>query len=293
MQLGEALQQAIRRMTEERVPSPRLNAETLLMFTLEVDRAYLYAHPERDLTSDEAARYDAALAERARGVPAQYITGHQEFWGLDFIVTPEVLIPRPETEHLVETALELVGATRGDAGRGRPALHVPLLRIADVGTGSGCIALALAHELPHAQITALDNSPAALEVARANAVRLQLAERVRYVEGDVLAAVAGEQFDVVVSNPPYVPEGEAETVESQVRRFEPHRAVFAGDDGLLVYRELVPQAARALAADGWLVVEIGQSVESGVRELLRDWRDVRVVPDLQQIPRVIAARRPA
>jgi release factor glutamine methyltransferase len=294
MQLGAALQAAVRRFMDERVPSPRLNAEMLLMFTLGVERSYLYGHPERELTSDESARYGAALAERARGVPAQYITGHQEFWGLDFIVTPAVLIPRPETEHIVETALDLIRSCHPERSEGSAFReHRHKFRIADVGAGSGCIALALAHELPQAEITALDNSAAALEVARANAARLHLADRVRFLSSDVLAAVANEQFDLVVSNPPYVPEGEAENVESQVRRFEPHDAVFAGDDGLLVYRELVPQAACALAADGWLVLEMGQSVESRVRELLRDWRDVRVVPDLQQIPRVIAARRPA
>jgi len=296
MQLSHALQQAIRRMTDERVPSPRLNAETLLMFTLSVDRAYLYAHPERELTNGEAARYDSALAERARGVPAQYITGHQEFWGLDFIVTPAVLIPRPETEHVVETALELIKnrhleerSNEGSAFRRRDAT----LRIADVGTGSGCIALALAHELRGAEITALDNSADALEIARANAARLGLAERVRFLASDVLSSVANERFDLIVSNPPYVPEREADTVEAQVRRFEPHNAVFGGENGLAVIRKLVQQAERVLTPEGWLVMEMGQSVEVAARELLRAWHDLRVIPDLQQIPRVIAARRPA
>ncbi len=254
------------------------------MFTLGCDRAYLFAHPERELTPGEQARYDAALAERARGVPAQYITGHQEFWGLDLIVTPAVLIPRPETEHVVETVLELV----------KEAPHVPgePLRIVDVGTGSGCIALALASELPTAAITAVDISPEALEVARANAARLQLDARVRFLTGDVLAAVPQPAvFDFVVANPPYVPESEAESVEAQVRRFEPHHAVFPGPTGLEVYARLVPQAARALRPGGWLVMEIGQAVEPGVRALLADWSELRVVPDLQQIPRVVAAKK--
>src|SRR5262250_1672430 len=161
MLLRDTLQAAIARLTAERVPSPRLNAETLLMFTLNCDRAHLYAHPERRLTEEEQSRYDEALAQRAKGVPAQYITGHQEFWGLDLIVSPAVLIPRPETEHLIETLLPLA----------RPMKH-PI--IADVGTGSGAIALALAKELPHAEIHATDNSPAALEIAEANAARLRL-----------------------------------------------------------------------------------------------------------------------
>src|SRR5262249_38740888 len=149
------------------VGSARLNAETLLMFTLGVDRAHLLAHPERELTSDESARYEAAVAERARGVPTQYITGHQEFWGLDFLVTPAVLIPRPETEHLIEAVLPLA------RGKQSP-------RIVDLGTGSGCVAVSLASELPEAIIEATDESAAALEIARANAARLGMAKRVAF-----------------------------------------------------------------------------------------------------------------
>ena len=144
MQLKEALASAVDRLTRKTVPSPRMNAEVLLMFALGCDRAYLYAHPERELTSDETARYETALAERARGVPSQYITGHQEFWGMDFIVTPAVLIPRPETELVVETVIERAAA---DLTSG--------IRIADVGTGSGCVALALAKELPWRKFTQL------------------------------------------------------------------------------------------------------------------------------------------
>ncbi len=173
MPLREALRAAIARLTAENVPSPRLNAELLLMFVLGRDRAHLYAHPERELTAQELSRYDDALAERARGVPAQYITGHQEFWGMDFIVSPAVLIPRPETEHVIETVLPLARAMQSP-------------RIADVGTGSGCIALALAKELPTAEIHATDISAAALDVAQANAARLQLAGRVRFHEADLL-----------------------------------------------------------------------------------------------------------
>src|SRR6201981_2678826 len=161
MLLREALQAAITRLTAEQVPSPRLNAETLLMFTLNCDRAHLYAHPERELTPEEQSRYDETLAQRSKGVPAQYITGHQEFWGLDLIVSPAVLIPRPETEHLIEAILPL-------------ARKMKAPRIADGGTGSGAIALALAKELPDAEIHATDNSPAAPEIAEANAARLQL-----------------------------------------------------------------------------------------------------------------------
>jgi len=164
VRLKESLSSAVARLTAGQVPSPRLNAETLLMFVLGCDRAYLFAHPERDLNADEQTRYELALAERMHGVPAQYITGHQEFWGMDLIVTPAVLIPRPETEHLIEAVLELQ----------KPDLTAHAsehrnLRFMDVGTGSGCIALALAKEFPSAEIHATDISASALEIARANA----------------------------------------------------------------------------------------------------------------------------
>jgi release factor glutamine methyltransferase len=281
VQLHDALAGAVERLTAADVGSPRLNAETLLMFTLDCDRAYLYAHPERELTAEEAARYEAALAQRARGMPSQYITGHQEFWGLDLLVSPAVLIPRPETEHVVETVLELAGANRQSK-----------LRIVDVGTGSGCIALALASEFPKAEIVASDISRDALEVARTNAARLQFAERVSFRESDLLAAFPeGDLFDFVVSNPPYVGDDEADKVQRQVREFEPRVAVFAGAEGLDIYRRLIPQAQRVLKPGGWLVMEIGYSIEGKVRELLEDWEEVRTTNDLQGIPRVVAARR--
>ncbi|MGH9532680.1 MAG: peptide chain release factor N(5)-glutamine methyltransferase [Terriglobales bacterium] len=282
MQLRQALNSAIDRLEAARVGSPRMNAEVLLMFVLACDRAFLYAHPERELTEAEAARYDEALAERARGKPSQYITGHQEFWGLDLIVSPAVLIPRPETEHVVETVLELA----------RPSDPSRVLRIVDVGTGSGCIALALAKELPDAKIHALDISPAALEIARANAARLELGGRVAFQQSDLLAALpAGTMFDFVVSNPPYVGEAEPEKVQREVREFEPRVAVFAGEKGLEVYQRLIPQAKERLKPGGWLVMEIGYSIEDAVRALLAGWSEVRVARDLQGIPRVVAARK--
>ncbi|HXE91808.1 MAG TPA: peptide chain release factor N(5)-glutamine methyltransferase [Terriglobales bacterium] len=279
MQLRNALNSAIQQLEAANIGSPRLNAEVLLMFVLGANRAHLYAYPERELTPEELARYDEALAERARGKPSQYITGHQEFWGLDFVVTPAVLIPRPETEHVVETVLELA------RGVERP-------RIVDVGTGSGCIALALAKELPQSKIHACDISSEALEVARANAARLELAGRVSFHQSDLLAALPVEPaFDFVVSNPPYVGESEPEQVQREVREFEPKVAVFAGEKGLEVYERLIPQVRAVLKPGGWLVVEIGYSMENAVRKLLAGWSEVRVTNDLQGIPRVVAARK--
>jgi release factor glutamine methyltransferase len=282
--LKHSLASAITRLTADHVPSPRLNAELLLMFTLNCDRAFLYAHPERELTAGEAARYESALAERARGVPAQYITGHQEFWGMDFIVTPAVLIPRPETEHLVETILELLNPAT--------ALH-----LADVGTGSGCIALALAKELPQAEIHATDISPAALEIARANAARHQLETRVQFHEADLLAPFAPNSFDFIVSNPPYVGESEEDQVQLEVRKFEPRTAVFAGPTGIEVIARLIPQAHAALRPGGWLILEISAAIAPHVARLLesreQSWDDVHIAPDLQSIPRVARARKPS
>lgn len=303
MHLREALTSAITRLTADHVPSPRLNAELLLMLTLNCDRAYLFAHPERELTSDEQTRYESALAERARGVPAQYITGHQEFWGMDLIVTPAVLIPRPETEHVIETVLELrtsdlrpqtsalEAATPGPRAEGRgPTPGV--FRILDVGTGSGCIALALAKEFPRAEIHATDISVAALEIARANAARHQLEHRIQFHQADLLEGLNVFGLDFVVSNPPYVGESEEDQVQLEVRKFEPRNAVFAGHTGVEIIARLLPQAHAALRPGGWLVLEISGTIAGSVGELLKAWDGVRIIADLQSIPRVAQARKP-
>jgi release factor glutamine methyltransferase len=266
-----------------------MNAELLLMFTLSCNRAYLFAHPERQLTAEEESHYESVLTERARGVPAQYITGHQEFWGMDLIVSPAVLIPRPETEHVVETVLELLKAE--EVATHETSTRKPTLRIVDVGTGSGSLALALARELPQARIHAIDISSAALEIARANAARLQMEARICFHQGDLLQGISGE-FDIVVSNPPYVGESEKDQVQLEVRKFEPRTAVFAGPCGTEVIERLVPQARAALRPGGWLVFEISGTIAERVRELMTDWNDVEILPDLQSIPRVVRARKP-
>jgi len=258
------------------------------MFALACDRAYLYAHPERELTPDERTRYEEAIRQRSHGVPAQYITGHQEFWGMDLIVSPAVLIPRPETEHVIETVLQQVSESQSRAGT--TGLHQPL-RIVDVGTGSGCIALAFARELPSAEIHASDISPDALEIARANAARHQLESRIQFHEADLLQGFESAVFDFVVSNPPYVGESEEDQVQLEVRKFEPRRAVFAGPTGLEVIERLIPQAHAALKPGGWLVMEISGTIAAGVKPLLNGWNHVRITNDLQGIPRVAAAQK--
>jgi len=273
------------------------------MFTLGRDRAYLYGHPEHELTIEEHSRYDDALAQRSRGIPAQYITGHQEFWGMDLIVSPAVLIPRPETEHVVETVLRLIGGKSVGTGRmGRTlSSEEPLsnpstqsraagVRIIDVGTGSGCIALALAKELPQAEIHASDISPASLEIARANAARLQLESRIEFHEGDLLAGIEKTAFDFVVSNPPYVGESEEDSVQLDVRKFEPRNAVFAGPTGLEVIERLVPQAREVLKPGGWFVIEISGTIAPRIQELLMGWSNIEITNDLQGIERVVVAQ---
>lgn len=276
----------------------RRDAELLLLHVLGKDRAFLIAHGDEILDVGDADRLQAFAARRMSGEPIQYIAGEAEFYGLPFRVTCDVLIPRPETEHAVEEAIEL-------------AARFPAPRIVDVGTGSGAIAVALARRLPDARITATDVSPAALGVAQGNAARNHVPDRIRFFEGDLLASVAAEQlapvgggqqaeqqpvqFDIVVSNPPYIAESDRASLSIEVREFEPPQALFAGEDGLAIYRRLIPQAFAALARGGWIVLEIGCGQEPAVRRLLEDagFSEIGFTPDLQGIPRVAAARRPA
>lgn len=200
---------------------------------------------------------------------------------MDLIVSPAVLIPRPETEHVIEEVLARVGRAASPAN----------LRIVDVGTGSGCIALALAKEMPHAEIHATEISPVALEIARVNAARHQVESRIQFHETDLLAGMEENYFDLVVSNPPYVGESEEDSVQLEVRKFEPHNAVFAGPTGLEVIERLIPHAREVLKPGGWLVMEISGTIASRVQELLSDWKNVRITNDLQGIARVAAAQK--
>jgi release factor glutamine methyltransferase len=259
--------------------SARRDAEFLLMYSLGQNRAWLIAHADELLLDDAATSYRELVERRFRGEPIQYITGETEFYGLPFLVTRDVLIPRPETEHLVEKAIEL--ATKFD----KP-------RIADIGTGSGAIAVALACKLPHASITAIDISARALEVAKENAKRNGVA--LRFFEGDLLAPAGAELFEIIVSNPPYVPSTGRDSLSVEVREYEPALALFAGGDGLEVYRRLIPAAFAALVRGGFLAIEIGYGQSSAISELLArsGFTQVEFVPDLQGIPRVACGLRP-
>jgi release factor glutamine methyltransferase len=290
------VQQALIRAAGQLAAHPDLrptavpDATILLMHSLGIDRAALIAHPERPLTREQLADIQRLVERRLRFEPIQYILGTQEFYGLRFKVTPAVLIPRPETETLVEAVLSQLRVPHPrDGGIGpRPTV----VRIADIGTGSGAIAVALAHALPQAQITALDLSPQALAIASENAQINGVADRIRFLESDLLAAIADEPpFDAIVSNPPYIPTSDAPTLHQQVREFEPSQALFAGPDGLDIYTRLIPQAFAAIKPNGLLAMEIGFGQCDAIATLLANWNEVAFLPDLQQIPRVAIARR--
>ncbi|HEV2175670.1 MAG TPA: peptide chain release factor N(5)-glutamine methyltransferase [Terriglobia bacterium] len=295
MQLRETLRAGLKTLLECDVPSAELAAELLLMHTLGRDRSYLYTEPEAELLPETTERYFRLIAERTTGKPTQYITGHQEFWSLDFEVTPDVLIPRPETEHVVEAVLELALGRAPDDAALRPASDGSGLRIVDVGTGSGCIVLALASKLPQASLVATDISYPALAVASRNAARLGLSSNVRFLHGDLLdhfvSGALKNTFDFVVSNPPYVGRDEMDKVQREVREFEPRLAwgVQHGDE---IYRRLFPQALEVVKPGGHVVVEVGYNMADAVVKLLgAGWAEVDVRPDLAGIPRVVAARK--
>jgi release factor glutamine methyltransferase len=270
----------------------RRDTEALLVHVLkmnvpEANLAWLIAHDGEPLAPDPADTFCDLVERRLFGEPIQYITGETEFYGLPFRVNRDVLIPRPETEHLVEKTIALAQEFRRTG-------TIPAPRILDVGTGSGAIAVALAHALPFAEITATDISPAALAVAKDNAARNSVAHRVRFVEGDLLDPVVGEQFDIVVSNPPYVQVSDRNTLDEEVRNYEPAQALFAGEDGLAVCRRLIPTAFSALGIGGFLLLEIGYGQQQAMQELLKHegFIGIEFTADLQGIPRVAAARRP-
>jgi len=252
---------------------PRQTAEVLLAHAMRVERVYFYAHPEQELRELEWLHYGRYLHLRLNGTPTQYVIGHQEFYSREFYVTPGVLIPRPETEHVVEVALEVA---RG-AGR-----------VLDIGTGSGALAVTL-HLETGVETWATDISAVALRVASRNAAALNA--KVNFVRCDLMESIAAASMELVVSNPPYVPLTEREGLQREVRDFEPHLALFAGPTGFELYDRIVADAPRVLRPGGWLVMELGFTSLNHVQALLAPWDDVRVVPDLAGIPRVIAARQ--
>lgn len=258
----------------------RRDAETLLMHALSQNRAFLISHSKDLLAAQFLVHFEACIARRAVGEPIQYIVGEQEFYGLPFFVQPGILIPRPETEHLVEAALVAAAVW-------------PKPRILDIGTGSGAIAVSIAHALPQSEVTAVDISPIALEVAARNATRNLPADRVRLLQSDLFSALPGEQFEIIASNPPYVPLADKEELSLEVRSYEPEGALFAGIDGLSIYRRLIPEAYDHLQSSGWLLLEIGYGQQQAISKLLQQagFEKIAFLPDLQGIPRVAQAQR--
>jgi release factor glutamine methyltransferase len=307
-----ALKEGMAQLRAAQIPSHTLATELLLMRALERDRAWIYSHPEESLDPAASQKFLALIARRAAGEPVQYLTGKQEFWGLEFEVTPAVLIPRPETEHVMEVALARLGE-RGlkihmDTGAPREKL-----RVADVGTGSGCLAVALAWELPHAEVFATDISAPALEVARRNAARHGLAERIHFLQCDLLTGLESNeaksvgarhavpassqresQFDLIVSNPPYIASNAASQLQREIRDHEPHAALFGGPTGVEIYQRLIDQARGLLRDRGILVLELGHDSAEYVRGIFDAqpaWTNIAITLDLAGIPRVLAAER--
>ena len=271
MNLGTALSQGQKLLTDAGILAPRLTAEVLLAHAIGCQRSWLFAHSDEELKELWWIHYGRYLHQRLEGMPTQYITGTQEFFGRDFRVTPDVLIPRPETEHLIETALKDSVST-----------------ILDIGTGSGAIAITLALET-EARVTATDISQAALNIARGNARRL--AALVDFVACDLGSALCDHTFDMIVSNPPYIAETDRATLQREVRDHEPALALFAGAEGLAVYARLIPEAARLLKPGGQLILELGDRSLEGVLPMLGPrWRDIEIIPDLARVPRVLSAK---
>jgi release factor glutamine methyltransferase len=273
MTVRTALTQGTQLLEEGAVAVPRLTAEVLLGHAMRVERVYLFAHPEQVLEEVQWLHYGRYLHERLKGKPTQYITRKQEFYGREFRVSPDVLIPRPETEHVVEAALQAAKGAR---------------RVLDVGTGSGALAVTLQLETG-AETWATDVSPAAARVAAENAARL--GARVNVVVCDLMSSIADASMDLILSNPPYVPATQREGLQREVRDFEPHVALFAGDTGFELYDRIAADAPRVLRDGGWLIMELGFGSAGHVERLLASWSELRVLPDLAGIPRVIAARR--
>ncbi len=276
MTVGTALRQGTQLLEEAGIPAPRLTAEVLLAHAAHCDRAWLYAHSDEELRELWWIHFGRYVHERLAGKPTQYITHRQEFFGRDFHVSPAVLIPRPETEHVVESALRRLAQRSGP--------------VVDVGTGSGAIAVTLALETG-APVYATDLSPGALAVAARNA--RSLGANVGLVQCDLLSAIHDCSMQLVASNPPYVPENDRSVLQREVVEFEPHLALFGGADGMEIFRRLVAEAARVLLPGGWVIMEVAYNVDRRVRDLLVPaWEDIRIELDLAGLPRVVSAQWP-
>ena len=277
--IAKCLAQSTEDLTIQGVPNPRLDAEVLLAYVLGLSRAGLFARLHNDLPKEDIVRFHQLLHRRLQREPLQYITGVQEFWSLEFRVTPEVLIPRQETELVVETTLRLLGEDRKSNVKSQkskfqnpsPNPELQTLRLLDIGTGSGCIAIALAKELPNAEVWATDISNTALTVAQDNAQQHNVTERLHFLQGDLFTPLQhqGLTFDLIVSNPPYIVHDDIPLLQPEVGNWEPHRALDGGSDGLDFYRRLLHESPNYLWPGGYLVLEIGLGQGAEVLQLAR------------------------
>ncbi|MFZ0594193.1 MAG: peptide chain release factor N(5)-glutamine methyltransferase [Bryobacteraceae bacterium] len=276
MTVQTALKQGTEILEKEGISAPRLTAEVLLCHAMGCERGYLYAHAPEELTTVAWIHYGRYLNERLKGKPTQYVTKRQEFYGRDFLVTPDVLIPRPETEHLVEAAVAAIKARD----------HV---RILDVGTGSGAIAISVALETAKL-VFASDISAPALQVAERN--RAKYRAPVGFVLADLASAIDTRSLDLLISNPPYVPGADVSNMQREVRDWEPHLALFAGDTGLEIYERLIRQAELVVRPGGEIMLELGYQALAPVRDMMKaHWRELRTIHDLAGLPRVTTAIR--
>jgi release factor glutamine methyltransferase len=280
MNISEALKSATEVLRESQISDAAREAKSLLAFVLNRNQTFLVAHAEYELSFDEEKRFRDYVTRRARREPFQYIVGRQEFCGLDFSVTKDVLIPRPETEMIVEAAIEILRAKANSA-------------FCEIGIGSGCIAISILHQVESASAIGADISEKALAVAGRNSARHRVSERLELRISNVFANLPNKKFDLIVSNPPYIPRDDIKNLQAEVREFEPLAALTDGTDGLSIIEKIIVGAPRFLKPDGFLLMEIGINQAVKVKALFDNklWRGVEITPDFQTIPRMVKARK--
>ena len=278
--ISEMLNNATGILQKSGIAEPRREANSLLSFTLQKDKTFLIAHNDYELSGEEEKTFQSFLERRARREPFQYITGNQEFYGLDFFLTPDVLIPRPETEMIVENAIEILKPRKNS-------------RFCEVGVGSGCISVSILHENQTVTAIGLDVSEKALVIAGKNAQRHQVSERLELKPSDVFGALNDEKFDLIVSNPPYIPRRDIEDLQAEVRRFEPLNALTDGENGLSIIKKIITDAPRFLKPNGFLLMEIGFGQAAAVKAMFaaKFWQSIEILPDLQNIPRMVKSQK--
>lgn len=277
--ISENLKAAFSLLSSHNIDEAQRQSASLLELAIARDKTFLFAHPEYDLPADEQAKFDSFVARRSKGEPFQYISGKQEFYGRDFLVTPAVLIPRPETEMIVENAIAVLS-------------NIQTPQFVEVGVGSGCISVSILAECPTATGVATDISPDAIEIASQNAFRHDVKDRLRLVRGDIFGDISASGLHLIVSNPPYIPMSDIVTLQQEVKDHEPHLALTDNADGLSIVRAIIERSPHYLASGGVLLMEIGIGQADAVREMFDQaiWQTVEIIPDLQLIPRMVFAR---